>query len=225
MNEDYYLSERISKKFRLTGFRLKYTVWIIKTFLQLSNISGIGHIIRFIVRFDPYLFGFSNGGLISRKFKKRGMLPRVGFGCIIYSPQKLEIGDNIIIGNYVTIYNISDGEEIKIGSNSHISDYSYLSGVGGLEIGSNVAISSGVRIYSYSNDYHDPTNLIKDQVKKGKIVIGSNVLIGANVVILPGVKIGNNTVIGAGAVVSKNIPENSIAIGIPARLVNKYRSL
>jgi len=49
--------------------------------------------------------------------------------------------------------------------------------------------------------------------------IGNDVWIGGNVTILPGVKIGNNVVIGAGAVVTKDIPDNSLAVGIPAKVV------
>lgn len=51
------------------------------------------------------------------------------------------------------------------------------------------------------------------------IVVGNNVYIGNNVIILPGVTIGNNVVIGAGAVVSKDIPDNSVAVGVPARVI------
>ncbi len=51
------------------------------------------------------------------------------------------------------------------------------------------------------------------------IHVGSNVFLGYGVVILPGVKIGNNVIIGAGAVVTKNIPDNSIAVGVPARVI------
>lgn len=53
----------------------------------------------------------------------------------------------------------------------------------------------------------------------GEIVIGDNVQIGSNVMILPGVKIGSNVVIGAGAIVTKSIPNNSVAVGIPARVI------
>lgn len=51
------------------------------------------------------------------------------------------------------------------------------------------------------------------------IVIGDNVYIGNNVIILPGVTIGNNVIIGAGAVISKSIPSNSVAVGVPARII------
>lgn len=54
-----------------------------------------------------------------------------------------------------------------------------------------------------------------------KIVIENNVWLGSNVVVLPGVTIGENPVIGAGAVVTKNIPANSLAMGIPCRVVRE----
>ncbi len=51
------------------------------------------------------------------------------------------------------------------------------------------------------------------------IVVGNNVYIGNNVVLLPGVNIGNNVIIGAGAIVSKDIPDNSVAVGVPAKVI------
>ncbi len=51
------------------------------------------------------------------------------------------------------------------------------------------------------------------------VKIGNNVWIGSHVIILPGVTIGNNCVIGAGSVVNKSIPDNSTAVGVPAKVV------
>lgn len=53
----------------------------------------------------------------------------------------------------------------------------------------------------------------------GQIKIGNNVHIGTNTVIMPGVCIGNNVIVGCGAVVTKNIADNSIAVGVPARII------
>lgn len=53
----------------------------------------------------------------------------------------------------------------------------------------------------------------------GPIKVGNNVFIGNNVIVLPGVTIGDNVVIGAGAVVAKDIPSNSVAAGVPARVI------
>ena len=65
-------------------------------------------------------------------------------------------------------------------------------------------------------------NVVIDCYFKGTIKIGNDVWIGANVSILAGVNIGNGAVIGAGAVVTKNIPENAIACGNPAKVI-KWR--
>ena len=53
----------------------------------------------------------------------------------------------------------------------------------------------------------------------GNIVVGNNVHIGTGATIMPGVKIGNNCIVGCGAIVTKNIPDNSVAVGVPARVI------
>jgi len=219
MNEYRCILERISKRFSITGNKLKIVSWLILKFIKLSKMPVIGHLLKSLSKFDPHLYMYINGSILSRRLKKKGTLPRIGFGCVIYYPEKIEVGNNVTIGNYVTLYNESDGVGIRIGDNTHMADFTLISGVGGIEIGNDVAISSGVKIYSHSNDYKDKTKLIRKQVRKGKVIIGNNVLIGANAVILPGVKIGDNTVIGAGAVVTKNVPKNTIVIGVPAKPV------
>lgn len=219
MNEDEYLWNKVSFK---TKSRLIF--WIIKIVIKSFSLPLIGSINKFISkRIDHHLFTFVNGVSFSKKFRKCGIFPRIGEGCMILYPEKLELGNFVTLGNYVSIYNESKGNEIKIGDNTHIGDFTFISGVGGVEIGSNVAISSGVRIYSHSNDYKDKDKLIVDQVKIGKIGIGNNILIGTNVVILPGVKIGDNSIIGAGAVVTKNVLDSSIAVGVPAQIKSDPR--
>ena len=62
-------------------------------------------------------------------------------------------------------------------------------------------------------------NQVPDLEITKPITVGNDVYIGNNVLILPGVKIGNNVVIGAGAVVARDIPDNSVAVGVPARVI------
>ena len=61
---------------------------------------------------------------------------------------------------------------------------------------------------------------ISDYDSFGKVVIGNNVYIGNNACIMPGVTIGNNVVIGAASVVTKNVPDNVVIAGNPARIIN-----
>lgn len=88
-----------------------------------------------------------------------------------------------------------------------------------VEIGDRVAISHGVRLMTHDGGAHvfrteDPTLQYY-----GKIRIGNNCMIGINAIIATGVTIGDNCVIGAGSVVTRDIPSNSFAFGVPARVL------
>ena len=84
-----------------------------------------------------------------------------------------------------------------------------------IRIGENVAISKGVIIRD--SDNHS-INDNRDEVSK-PIIIGDNVWIGLNAIILKGVKIGNGAIIAAGAVVNKDVAANSLVGGVPAKLI------
>ncbi len=91
-----------------------------------------------------------------------------------------------------------------------------------ITVGNNVRINSGVNFVTHDGGVWVLRNL-KTEYKEidlfGKILIGNNVHIGTNATIMPGVAIGNNCIIGCGAIVTKNIPDNSIAVGVPARVI------
>ncbi|WP_416326306.1 DapH/DapD/GlmU-related protein [[Eubacterium] hominis] len=88
-----------------------------------------------------------------------------------------------------------------------------------ITLGTNVHITEGTRFITHDGG----TLLFRDKVPDLEITkpikIGNNVYIGNDVIILPGVIIGDNVVVGAGAVVSKSIPDNSVAVGIPAKVI------
>jgi len=94
----------------------------------------------------------------------------------------------------------------------------YIQAYGGIEFGSNVEMGPGVKIVSQNHDLNDYSKAMKP---KKPIIIGNNVWIGANSVILPELTIGDNVVIGAGSVVTKDIPSNSIAVGNPCKVIRK----
>ena len=62
------------------------------------------------------------------------------------------------------------------------------------------------------------------RVKVGKVIIGNNVFVGYGSIILPNVRIGNNVVIGAGSVISKDVPDNSVVVGNPQKIIGNYDS-
>ena len=88
-----------------------------------------------------------------------------------------------------------------------------------ITLGDNCYVASGVRFITHDGG----TVLFRDRVPDLEItkpiVCGDNVYIGVNCLILPGVTIGNNVVIGAGSIVTKDIPDNSVAAGVPARVI------
>lgn len=89
-----------------------------------------------------------------------------------------------------------------------------------ITIGNHVRITNGVRFVTHDGGVWVLRNLgLENADIFGKIEIGDNVHIGWNAIIMPNVSIGNNCVIGAGAVVTKSIPDNSVAVGVPAKVI------
>lgn len=114
---------------------------------------------------------------------------------------------------------IKNPNKIKIGNNVSINDGCYLNGLGEIEIGNNVAISAGVIIVSTGLDVNS-LKYEKIHINK-KITIGNNVQIGAGAIVLSGISIGNNVIIGAGAVVTKDVQNDCIVVGNPAKILRK----
>lgn len=88
-----------------------------------------------------------------------------------------------------------------------------------MKIASGVSFINHDIIASMLNKKFDTREFVN---KKGCISIGDNVMIGARTIILPNVKIGSNVIIGAGAIVCKDIPDNSMAVGVPCRVVGDF---
>ena len=118
-------------------------------------------------------------------------------GVTLWGPGKIKIGNNTEIGMNCVIYS---SEYVEIGDNSLIAANCYI-------IDSNHGIAKNC--------------LIREQIAKckGPVIIGTDVWLGSGVKVLSGVHIGNGAVIGAQSVVNKDIPENAIAVGIPANVI------
>lgn len=84
-----------------------------------------------------------------------------------------------------------------------------------IEIGDNVTMAPRVHVLCHDAS----TKQFLGYTKIGRVTIGNNVFIGAESVVLPGVKIGNNVIIGANSTVTHDIPDNTVAVGSPARRI------
>ena len=113
-------------------------------------------------------------------------------------------------------YNIYSGIKVFFNVNCVVLDAAKVT------IGDNVFVGPNVQIYTTSHPL-DATDRLKVEFAK-PITIGNDCWIGGNATILPGVIIGNGCTIGAGSVVTKNIPDNSLAVGNPAKVIRKLTS-
>lgn len=84
-----------------------------------------------------------------------------------------------------------------------------------IEIGNNVILAPRVHILAHDAS----TKLFLDHTRVANVTIGNEVFVGAGTIVLPGVTIGDKVVIGAGSVVKNSIPANSVAVGVPAKVI------
>ncbi len=112
------------------------------------------------------------------------------------------------------------GKNIEVGDNFFVNYNCIILDVGKVTIGDNVMFAPNVSIYTAGHPIH-PESRNTGYEYGIAITIGDNVWIGGNVVITPGTTIGNNVVIGAGSVVTKDIPDNVIAVGNPCKVIRE----
>ena len=121
--------------------------------------------------------------------------------CMILPPFYTEFGKNITLG-----------KKVFINACCRFQDN------GGIEIGDETMIGSNVTIVTLNHDINPKTRI---NANPKPVKIGKNVWIGSDCTILPGITIGNNSIIGAGSVVTKNVPDNVVVAGNPAKLIKE----
>ena len=153
----------------------------------------------------PYLFGTSYG------------LPK---SCMVHPlaniAGELTAGESCRIDPFVTITG-----RVTLGKNVHVGIGACIFGAGGVEIGDEVSIASGCKIFSATEDadsgmLSNPT-ITPHYARTAPVVIGARAVIGANSVVMPGVSIGEDTQVGALSFVNATLPGGQIYAGIPVR--------
>lgn len=132
--------------------------------------------------------------------------------------RKFRLGDYSVIESFACINNaVGDviiGDHTRVGLRNTI--------IGPVTIGSHVNLAQGITVTALNHNFADPEKRIDEQgVSTTPVVIEDDVWIGANAVVLPGVRIGTHSVVAAGAVVTKDVPPHSIVAGVPAKVIKK----
>lgn len=107
------------------------------------------------------------------------------------------------------------GNQVKFGKNVFINHSAILSSSGGIEFEDGVMVAPGLKIATINHDMYERHT----KYTYGKVLIKKNAWIGMGVTICPEVIIGENAVVGAGAVVIKDVPDNAVVGGVPAKLI------
>lgn len=169
----------------------------------------------------PYLGSIGEGVCISRPvFIEGGGQDSIKIGDHTF------IGRNTILGCWKKYREMYYMPSLIIGNNCSIGEYCHITAINRITIGNGVLTGRFVFIGDNAHgglsiaESNTPPSL-RCLVSKGEITIGSNVWIGDKVSILGGVTVGDNVIIGTGSVVTHDLPANSMAAGIPARVIKQ----
>ena len=133
------------------------------------------------------------------------------------------MGKGVSVGVLAKIY--AKGGRIDIGEDSLIGAGSIIESRSEILVGPNTLIAEYVTIRDQDHDFEDTRLLAASGFRTSPICIGKNVWIGAKATITRGVSIEDNAVIGANAVVTKNVPENAVVGGVPAKIIRFHSNV
>jgi acetyltransferase-like isoleucine patch superfamily enzyme len=168
------------------------------------------------------LFGSHGSGEFQRsQFRRCGTNTVFETGVLVFHPGSISLGNNVYVGHY-TILKGYHKNELVIGDDVWIGQQCFFHSAGGMSIGSRVGIGPGVRIitsYHREEGWHKP--ILASEIVFAPVSIGDDCDIGVNAVIMPGVTIGRGVQVGAGAVVTADVPDYGVAVGVPAKPVRQ----
>jgi acetyltransferase-like isoleucine patch superfamily enzyme len=189
-------------------------------------------------------------GLVLRKIAYPWLLGAVGrgvvfgHGVVLRHPAKIRLGDGVIVDDLVvldakgssnagivvgdfaflgrgTILSCKDGD-IVLGPRVNLGFHSEVFSGSRVEIGADGLFAAYTYVVGGGHEFEDPQRAVLDQPRASRgIVMGPNVWLGAGARVLDGVRLGRDVVVGAGAVVTSDLPDGSVAVGVPARVVRR----
>ena len=141
---------------------------------------------------------------------------------MVFHPENIEIGDDVYIGHYAILKGYYRNL-MRIGDGCWIGQQAFLHSAGGITIGRRVGIGPGVKILTSQHELPADARvpIMDGPLRMAEVVLGDGCDIGVGAIILPGVRIGLGAQIAAGAVVTGDIPDGAVAVGVPARVTRQ----
>jgi len=189
-------------------------------------------------------------GLFLRRICYRWLLGSVGrnvtFGhsVVLRHPAKIRLGDDVVVDDLVvldakgetnrgitvgngvflgrgTILSCKDGD-IDLGDHVNIGFYSEIFSGSSVTVGAHGLFAAYTYLVGGGHEFDRPGVPVVEQARRSKgIAVGENVWLGAGVKVMDGVRLGRDVVVGAGAVVTEDLPDGVVAVGVPARVVRR----
>jgi acetyltransferase-like isoleucine patch superfamily enzyme len=156
--------------------------------------------------------------LLAPFYQHRGRGSKIYWSVRMDTPpyRKFSLGRRSVIESYCCINNAVG--DVIIGDYTRIGIHNTI--IGPVTIGSHVNLAQGITVTALNHNFADTTHRIDEQgISTKPVIIGDDVWIGANAVILPGVTIGRHSVVAAGAVVTADVPDNTVVGGVPAKAI------
>ena len=156
--------------------------------------------------------------LLAPLYQHRGRGSKIYWSVRMDTPpyRKFSLGRHSVVESYSCVNNAVG--DVVIGDYTRIGIHNTI--IGPVTIGNHVNLAQGITVTALNHNFEDKNKRIDEQgVSTKPVVIGDDVWIGANAVILPGVTIGKHAVVAAGAVVTTDVPENTVVGGVPAKYI------
>ena len=158
--------------------------------------------------------------MLAPLYQHRGRGAKIYWSVRMDTPpyRNFQLGRKSVIESYCCINNAVG--DVTIGDHTRIGIYCTV--IGPVSIGNNVNLAQGITVTALNHNFEDVTRRIDEQgISTKPVVIGDDVWIGANAVILPGVTIGRHVVVAAGAVVTKDVTDYCVVAGVPAKVIKE----
>lgn len=158
--------------------------------------------------------------LLAPLYQHRGRGSKIYHSVRMDTPpyRRFSLGQKSVVESYSCINNAVG--DVIIGDYTRVGLHNTI--IGPVTIGNHVNLAQGITVTALNHNFSEADKRIDEQgVSTGQVVIGDDVWIGANAVVLPNVSIGRHCVIAAGAVVTKDVPDGCVVAGVPAKIIKR----